>query len=135
MFSETAGKSPPGPVRYCATVKPAMVRVCLVKSAAPFFQCANALIFTVIVLKPLYRAAGIDCGADCSLTVRPMKHSYFIIHGNNLKVSVLRIYSVYVQHTGRHQTTVNVYKYQRTSQTLFFAPLCYPNIRTCVNVY
>ena len=34
-------------------VKPAVVRVCLVKSAAPFFQCTNLLTFTVIIMKRL----------------------------------------------------------------------------------
>ena len=41
-------------------------------------------------MKPLWRAAGSDCGSDCSLTVRPMKHTpdfTVSIPGNKLKVS------------------------------------------------
>ena len=39
-----------------------------------FSQCVNARTFTVIVMKPLWRAAGREFGSDCSLTIRPMKH-------------------------------------------------------------
>ena len=66
-------------VQFCSAVKSAMVGFFLIKSAAPFvFQCAYALTFTVIVMKPLWRAAGSDCGADCSLIIRPMKHTVLL---------------------------------------------------------
>ena len=78
-------------VRFRTAVKPAMVRVCLVKSAAHFFPSAQMLLtFMVIVMKPLWRAPGSSCGSDCSLMVRPMKHTrYFTVSipGNKLKGS------------------------------------------------
>ena len=61
----------------------AVFRVCLVKSAAPFLQCANARTFTVIVLKPLCRAAGCDCQTAVSQSdpwnIPLLLHFYFYL--------------------------------------------------------